>query len=88
MVKNKKNKKEEKKLDITGSWYLNRNTAVDPIVEDKMYGTLRNLFGDSLGNGDGALKLNNDGSFSIELGFLIIQLVSITLKIILLVFMI
>ena len=61
-------KKEEKKLDITGSWYLNRNTAVDPIVEDKMYGTLRNLFGDSLGNGDGALKINNDGSFSIELG--------------------
>lgn len=61
-------KKEEKKLDITGSWYLNRNAAVDPIVEDKMYGTLRNLFGDSLGNGDGALKINNDGSFSIELG--------------------
>lgn len=61
-------KNEEKKLDITGSWYLNRNTAVEPSVEDKMYGTLRNLFGDSLGSGEGALKLNSDGTFSIELG--------------------
>ena len=68
---NKKNELSEKNQidnDLVGSWTLNRNTAVEPSVKDKMYGTLRNLFGDSLGSGDGALKLNSDGTFSIELG--------------------
>lgn len=57
-------KKEKNKLDITGSWTLNRKVA----VEDSNYNSLRDLFGDSLVSGEDALILNEDGTFSITLG--------------------
>ena len=57
-------KKEKNKLDITGSWTLNRKVA----VEDSNYNSLRDLFGDSLVSGEDALFLNEDGTFSITLG--------------------
>ena len=57
-------KKEKNKLDIIGSWTLNRKVA----VEDSNYNSLRDLFGDSLGSGEDALILNEDGTFSITLG--------------------
>lgn len=57
----KENAKE--KLDIIGSWTLSRKVA----VSDTRYASLRNLFGDSLGSGEGALILNDDNTFSITI---------------------
>ncbi len=57
-------KKEENKLDITGSWTLNRKVS----VKDSNYNSLRDLFGDSLVSGENALILNEDGTFSMTLG--------------------
>ena len=53
----------KKKLDITGSWTLSRKVA----VSDTRYASLRELFGDSLGSGEGALILNDDNTFSITI---------------------
>lgn len=50
-------------IDITGSWTLSRKTA----VSNSRYGSLKDLFGDMLGSGEGALMLNEDGTFSITL---------------------
>ena len=55
--------KEEKKIDVTGSWTLSRKVA----VEDTRYANLRDLFGDSLGSGEGALILNEDNTFSLTI---------------------
>lgn len=55
---------DNKLSEITGNWYLNRNVAVN----DTKNGSLKDLFGDSLNSGDGALILNEDGTFSITLG--------------------
>ena len=65
-VKQEKKKipKEKTPVEITGPWYLNRNTlSIDPT-----YSSLRDLFGDSLKGGEAALVLNDDGTFSLTIG--------------------